>query len=88
MNIEAARKAATEFLRGTLRKEGTVVELGKTQEGWKARVEVIEASEYVRSLGIAAPVMERNLWQLKLDDKLEVTSYERVPAGQASATED
>ena len=81
MKIEEARKVATEFLKGTRQKEGAIVKMGKTPEGWEVQVEVIEASEYIKALGIPATVRERNLYGVKLDEKLEVLSCERVAQG-------
>jgi hypothetical protein len=89
MKIEEARKAATEFLRGTLQKEGAIVKMSRTPEGWEVQVEVIEASEYIKALGIPTVVRDRNLYEVRLDDKLEVLSCERIgrgvePAGKLS----
>ncbi len=81
MPIEEARKAATEFLRETLQKEGTIVKMSKTSEGWEVQVEVIEASDYIKALGIPATVRERNLYEIKLDNGLEVLSCERLAQG-------
>ncbi len=81
MKIEDARKVATEFLKGTLQKEGAVVKMGKIPEGWEVQVEVIEPSEFIKALGIPATVRERNCYGVKLDEKLEVLSCERVAQG-------
>lgn len=81
MKIEEARKVATEFLKGTLQKEGAVVKMGKAPEGWEVHVEVIEASEYIKALGIPATVRERNLYEVKLDETLDVVSCERIARG-------
>jgi hypothetical protein len=78
MKIEEARKAATEFLRDTLQKGGAIVKMGKTPEGWEVQVEVIEPSEFIKALGIPTVVRERNLYQIALNQNLEVVSYERL----------
>ncbi len=78
MKIEDARKVATEFLKGTLQKEGAVVKMGKIPEGWEVQVEVIEPSEYIKALGIPTVVRDRNLYQIALNQNLEVVSYERI----------
>ena len=83
MKIEEARRAATEFLGGTLQKEGAVVKINKTHEGWEVQVEVIEPSEFIKALGIPTVVRDRNLYEIKLDQNLEVVSYERI--GQEAA---
>ncbi len=89
MKIEEAGKAAIDFLSGTLQKEGAIVKMSKTPEGWEVQVEVIEESKYIKALGIPATVRERNLYEVRLDDKLDVLSYERIergvePAGKLS----
>ncbi len=78
MKIEEVRKAAAEFLRGTLQKEGAIVKMSKTPEGWEVQVEVIEPSEFVKALGIPTVVRERNFYEVKLGQDLEVVSYERI----------
>jgi hypothetical protein len=78
MKIEEARRAATEFLVVTLQKEGAVVKMNKTHEGWEVQVEVIEPSEFIKALGLPTVVRERNLYEIKLDQNLEVVSYERI----------
>ena len=83
MKIEEARQAATEFLRGTLQKEGAIVKMSKTPEGWEVQVEVIEPSEFIKALGIPTVVRERNLYEVTLGQDLAVVSYERI--GQQSA---
>ena len=77
LKIEEVRKAATDFLRGT-QKEGAIVKISKTPEGWEVQVEVIEPSEFIKALGIPTVVRERNLYEVKLGQDLEVVSYERI----------
>ena len=81
MKIEEARKVATEFLKGTLQKEGAIVKMSRTPEGWEVQVEVIEPSDYIKALGIPATVRELNLYEVKLDEGLEVISCERIARG-------
>ena len=78
MKIEEVRRIVAEFVRGTLQKEGTIVKTSQTREGWEAQVEVIEPSEYIKALGIPTVVKERNLYEVKLDQNLEVVFYERI----------
>lgn len=85
MTIDEARKAATEFLGRMLQKEGTAVKMSKTSEGWEVQVEVIEVSEYIKALGIPTVVHERNLYEVKLDQKLDVVSCERIGQQMAGA---
>lgn len=82
MKLEKARQAAIDFLGKTLQKEGAIVKIEKTAEGWGVHAEVIEPSEFIKALGIPTVVRERNLYEIKLDQNLEVVSYERI--GQAA----
>lgn len=84
MGIEAARKAAMDFLQDTLHKQGAIVRMGRTEGGWDVAVEVIEPSEYVKALGIPARVLDRNVYEVKLNHQLEVVSCARA-AGRAVA---
>jgi len=84
MKIEEVNRAVLAFLREVLKKDGAVVKTSKIDEGWEAQVEVIEASEFIKALGIPTTVMDRNIYELKLDQNLEVVSYERI--GQQVAT--
>ena len=78
MKIEEVNRAVQAFLREVLKKEGVIVKTSKTSEGWEVQVEVIEENAYTKALGIPARVMDRNVYEAKLSDDLEVVSYERV----------
>ena len=84
MKIEGVNRAVLGFLREVLKKEGTIIKTSKTSEGWEVQVEVIEESAYMKALGIAARVMDRNVYEAKLSEDLEVVSFERV--GQPMVT--
>ena len=78
MKIEEVRKKVQDFLEGTLGKEGTIVKISKTHEGWEAQVEVVEESKYIKALKIPTTVLDRNIYEVRLDEQLEVISYERI----------
>lgn len=78
MKIEGVNRAVLGFLREVLKKEGTIIKTSKTSEGWEVQVEVIEESAYMKALGIPARVMDRNVYEAKLSEDLEVVSFERV----------
>lgn len=85
-NIEEARKAVEEFLKKTLSvKDVKVIKAAKAGDGWESEAEVYEESSFIKSLGLPTRVQDRNLYTIKLNDSLEVTSYERK--GQATLTE-
>lgn len=80
-NIEDARKVVTEFLKKTLHaKDVKVIKEVKVGNGWETEVEVYEESSFIKSLGLHTKVQDRNIYEVKLDDNLEVQSYERKEA--------
>ena len=82
--MDGVNRAVLGFLMEVLKKEGTIIKTSKTSEGWEVQVEVIEESAYMKALGIAARVMDRNVYEAKLSEDLEVVSFERV--GQPMVT--
>ena len=75
-NMEEAKKTVAEFLRKTLSvKDVKVVKIGKGENGWETEAEVYEESSFIKSLGLSTRVQDRNIYDVKLDDKLEVESY-------------
>lgn len=84
MKIEEVNRAVLGFLREVLKREGVIIKTSKTTEGWEVLVEVIEENAYIKALGIPARVMDRNFYEARLTDDLEVISYAR--AGQSLLT--
>ncbi len=85
-DIEEARKAVAEFLRKTLNvKDVKVIKAAKAGDGWESEAEVYEESSFIKSLGLPTRVQDRNIYSIKLNDDLEVQSYERK--GQLSPGE-
>lgn len=76
MRIEEVRAAALRFLKDVMDKEGAVVKTSRAPEGWEVWIEVAEESQYMKALGVRARVVDRNLYELKLSDDLEILSYE------------
>jgi len=77
-NIEEAKKAVAEFLKKTLNvKDVKVIKTAKVSDGWEAEAEVYEESSFIKSLGLPTRVQDRNIYAVKLDEGLEVQSYER-----------
>jgi hypothetical protein len=76
-NIEDAKKAVSEFLKKTLSvKDVKVIKASKAGDGWESEAEVYEESSFIKSLGLSTRVQDRNIYEVKLNDKLEVQSYE------------
>ena len=85
-DIAGVGKAASEFLKKTLNvKDVKVIKVTKADEGWETEAEVYEESSFIKSLGLPTRVQDRNIYAVKLNDGLEVESYERK--GQLSPKE-
>ena len=77
-NIEEAKKTVAEFLRNTLSvKDVKVIKAAKAGDGWESEAEVYEEISFIKSLGLATRVQDRNFYEVKLNDRLEVESYGR-----------
>lgn len=71
-------KAVSEFLKQTLNvKDVKVVKVTKADDGWETEAEVYEESSFIKALGLNTKVQDRNFYEVKLNDKLEVESYGR-----------
>jgi hypothetical protein len=83
-NIDEATLAMNGFLKRTLSVEDTkVVKITKAPEGWEGEVEVYEESSFIKSIGLPTRVKDRNIYTIKVDENLEVQSYERKNAKQS-----
>ena len=77
-NIEEARQAIIDFLKKTLHaREIKVIKEARISNGWEAEAEVYEESSFIKALGLPTRVQDRNIYEVKLDNNLEVQSYER-----------
>lgn len=77
-NIEDARKISSEFLKKTLNIEDVrVIKAARVGEDWEAEAEAYEESSFIKALGLPTRVMDRNVYTVKLDEHLEVQSFER-----------
>ncbi len=77
MKIEEVGKAIKDFLKEVLDKDSKVIKIEKSQEGWIGKAEVFEESAFIKSLGLPTKVQDRNIYEIKLTDNLEVNSYAR-----------
>lgn len=77
MEIEKVDKEIKDFFKKTLGKDSKVIKIAKTQGGWLGEAEVYEESSFIKSLGLATRVQDRNIYEIKLTNELEVTSYAR-----------
>ena len=77
-NINDAGRVVGEFLKKTLEaKDVKMIKTAKVGDGWEAEAEVYEESSFIKSLGLPTRVRDRNIYLVKLNDGLEVESYER-----------
>ncbi len=77
MEIEKVGEAIRDFFKKTLGKDSKVIKIAKTPDGWIGEAEVYEESSFIKSLGLPTRVQDRNIYEIKLTDALEVTSYAR-----------
>lgn len=78
MKIKEVKNNVVEFLKELLDKDAEIIKVSKRDEGgWICEGVVYEDSSFIKSLGLKTKVKDRHIYVVKLDDDLEVTSYER-----------
>jgi len=77
MKIEEVGKAIMDFFKKILGRDSKVIKIAKTQDGWTGEAEIYEESSFIKSLGLPTRVQDRNIYEIKLTDNLEVISYAR-----------
>ena len=76
-DIQKAGDVVREFLKKVLgAKKVKIVRAAKVEDGWEAEAEVYEESSFIKSLGLPTRVTDRNVYEVKLDNALELKSYE------------
>lgn len=55
----------------------TVIKIEKIQESWNAIAEVYEDDSFLKSMNLP-PKQIRLFYMVKMDDKLEITAFERL----------
>lgn len=77
-SIEETRKTVTDFLKSSFNAQDVkVIKITKISDGWETEDEVYEENSFIKALGLPTRVMERNIYTVRLNDNLEVLSYER-----------
>jgi hypothetical protein len=72
------KKTVVKFLKENINcSDVTVVKIEKVNEIWKAVAEVYENDSFLKSMNLP-PKQVRLFYCVKLDDKLEITSFERL----------
>ena len=77
MEIEKVGKEITDFFKKTLDRDAKVIKTAKSHDGWIGKTEIYEESSFIKSLGLPTRVQDRNIYEIKLTDTLEVISYAR-----------
>jgi alcohol dehydrogenase YqhD (iron-dependent ADH family) len=76
--IEEAKSIVIEFLQRALDvKDVKVIGATKVDNQWHIEAEVYEENSFLKSLGLPTKVQDRNIYEVRLNDVLEVESYER-----------
>lgn len=82
--IIEVKKNVVKFLKeNTGSTDVTVIKLEKVNEIWKAVAEVYENDSFLKSMNLP-PKQVRLFYSVKMDDNLEVTSFERVSSFESS----
>ena len=76
--IQEAKNTVVEFLQKALdSKDVKVIGATKVDHQWHIEAEVYEENSFLKSLGLPTKVQDRNIYEVRLNDNLEVESYER-----------
>ncbi len=76
--IEDAKNATAEFLKRALGVQDVkVIGATKVDNEWHVEAEVYEENSFLKTLGLPTRVQDRNIYEVKLSDDLEIESYER-----------
>lgn len=77
MKIEEASQVIKDFVKKTLGKDSKLIKVEKSEDGWSGEAEIFEESSFIKALGLSTKVQDRNIYEIKLTDDLEVSSYGR-----------
>lgn len=77
-NIAETGSVVVEFLKDALDVEQVkVIKVAKADGGWETEAEVYEENSFLKSVGLPTRVQDRNIYAVRLNDDLQVESYER-----------
>lgn len=77
MNFEEAAKKIVSFVGTMTGSTAKLVKLEKVPDGWLGYAEVYEESAFIKSIGLPSRVMDRNIYEVKLNPSLEVVAFSR-----------
>lgn len=77
-NILDVKKTVVSFLKENITcYDVTVIKIEKVQESWNTIAEVYEDDSFLKSMNLP-PKQVRLFYMVKTDEKLEITSFERL----------
>ncbi len=77
-NITDVKKTVVKFLKDNIKcYDLTVIKIEKVKEIWKAVAEVYEDDSFLKAMNMPAK-QKRLFYSVKLDETLEITSFERL----------
>jgi len=77
-NIIDVKKAVVKFLKENINTyDVTVIKVEKVKEIWNSIAEVYEDDSFLKSMNLP-PKKVRLFYSVRMDDKLEITSFERL----------
>ncbi len=77
MGFEDAAKKLVDFVGSMTGGTAKLVKLEKIPEGWLGYAEVYEESAFIKSVGLPSRVMDRNIYEVKMNPALEVIAFAR-----------
>ncbi|MCS7013074.1 MAG: hypothetical protein RMI34_01290 [Chloroherpetonaceae bacterium] len=77
MNFEEAAKKVITFVGAMTGSTAKLIRLEKVSDGWLGYAEVYEESAFIKSIGLPSRVMDRNIYEVKLNPSLEVVAFAR-----------
>ena len=77
-NIIDAKKEVVKFLKENIKcYDVTVIKIEKVLENWNSIAEVYEDDSFLKSMNLP-PKQVRLFYSVKMDEKLDITSFERL----------
>ncbi len=75
MKIDEVRATIEDFFKKTINKNVKIIRITKEDDGWSGDAEIYEESSFIKSLGLPTRVQDRNIYEIKLNNELNVISY-------------
>ncbi|NQU67386.1 MAG: gas vesicle protein [Candidatus Marinimicrobia bacterium] len=87
-NIIDVKKAVVKFLKESIIcSDVTVIKIEKVNEIWNSFSEVYENDSFLKSMNLP-PKQVRLFYKVELDEKLEITSFERLNSFEGKDSSD